>query len=228
MAPTRRTRSDGGPAGAGAVPDRGTDRCSALEHSRSWRSARGHPALAQRAACHRGASFEQWLDAFKREAVTQGVSQRAIAAASHLMVYDQQVVNKDRGQKVFGADLPRILRPHGGEAPHRRRHPAHRQEPRAVPEGRAAVRRAGAGDRGVLGAGNRLRRLHGQSADDQVGHVARLRLPAARPVPHATARRAQDHRSRRSYARADDRPVRRRAWPVPVPARALFRLRRRL
>jgi lytic murein transglycosylase len=59
------------------------------------------PALAQRATCHRGASFEQWLDAFKREAVTQGVSQRAIAAAAHLMVYDQQVVNKDRGQKVF-------------------------------------------------------------------------------------------------------------------------------
>ncbi|MEJ0078251.1 MAG: lytic murein transglycosylase [Alphaproteobacteria bacterium] len=59
------------------------------------------PALAQRAACHKGASFEQWLDAFKREAVAQGVSQRAIAAASHLMVYDQSVVNKDRGQKVF-------------------------------------------------------------------------------------------------------------------------------
>jgi len=60
------------------------------------------PALAQRAACHKGVSFEQWLDAFKREAVTQGVSQRAIAAASHLMVYDQSVVNRDRGQKVFG------------------------------------------------------------------------------------------------------------------------------
>jgi lytic murein transglycosylase len=59
------------------------------------------PALAQRATCHKGASFEQWLDAFKREAVAQGVSQRAIAAAAHLMVYDQQVVNKDRGQKVF-------------------------------------------------------------------------------------------------------------------------------
>ena len=59
------------------------------------------PALAQRAACHKGASFEQWLDAFKREAVADGVSQRAIAAAAHLMVYDQQVVNKDRGQKVF-------------------------------------------------------------------------------------------------------------------------------
>ena len=59
------------------------------------------PALAQRAACHRGASFEQWLEAFKREAVAEGVSQRTIAAASHLMVYDQTVVNKDRGQKVF-------------------------------------------------------------------------------------------------------------------------------
>ena len=31
----------------------------------------------------------------------EGVSQRAIASASHLMVYDQTVVNKDRGQKVF-------------------------------------------------------------------------------------------------------------------------------
>src|SRR6201991_2538148 len=59
------------------------------------------PALAQRAACHKGASFEQWLDAFKRDAVAQGISQRAIASASHLMVYDQSVVNKDRGQKVF-------------------------------------------------------------------------------------------------------------------------------
>jgi lytic murein transglycosylase len=59
------------------------------------------PALAQRAACHKGASFEQWLDAFKRDAAAQGVSQRAISAAAHLMTYDQSVVNKDRGQKVF-------------------------------------------------------------------------------------------------------------------------------
>ena len=59
------------------------------------------PALAQRAACHRGASFEQWLEQVKREATAEGVSQRALGAAAHLMVYDQQVVNKDRGQKVF-------------------------------------------------------------------------------------------------------------------------------
>ena len=59
------------------------------------------PALAQRASCHGGASFERWLGDFKREAVTQGISPRAIASAAHLMVYDQSVVNKDRGQKVF-------------------------------------------------------------------------------------------------------------------------------
>jgi len=59
------------------------------------------PALAQRASCHGGASFEQWLDKFKRDAVAAGVSQRALGAAAHLMVYDQSVVNKDRGQKVF-------------------------------------------------------------------------------------------------------------------------------
>src|SRR4051794_1240012 len=59
------------------------------------------PALAQRGSCHRGATFEQWLDQFKRDAMAQGISARTIAAASHHMVYDQSVVNKDRGQKVF-------------------------------------------------------------------------------------------------------------------------------
>ena len=33
--------------------------------------------------------------------MTQGVSQHTIASAAHLMTYDQTVVNKDRGQKVF-------------------------------------------------------------------------------------------------------------------------------
>jgi membrane-bound lytic murein transglycosylase B len=47
------------------------------------------PAMAQRAACHKGASFEQWLDQFKRDAVAEGVSPRTFAAASHHMDYDQ-------------------------------------------------------------------------------------------------------------------------------------------
>ncbi|OJW64837.1 MAG: lytic transglycosylase [Afipia sp. 64-13] len=61
------------------------------------------PALAQRgAACHGGKSFEQFLTQLKQDAAAAGVSQRAIAAASPRLVYDQSIVNRDRGQRVFG------------------------------------------------------------------------------------------------------------------------------
>jgi lytic murein transglycosylase len=51
--------------------------------------------------CHNGASFERWLADFKRQALTQGISQRTLAAAEPLMKFDQSVVNKDRGGAVF-------------------------------------------------------------------------------------------------------------------------------
>ncbi|CAN5325680.1 lytic murein transglycosylase [soil metagenome] len=61
------------------------------------------PALAQSGArCHNGQSFDQFLAGLKQDAVAAGVSQRAIAAASPYMVYDQGIVNRDRGQRVFG------------------------------------------------------------------------------------------------------------------------------
>jgi len=61
------------------------------------------PALAQRgASCHNGMSFPQFLDTLKNDAVKAGVSPRAIAAASPYLVYDQGIVNRDRGQRVFG------------------------------------------------------------------------------------------------------------------------------
>jgi lytic murein transglycosylase len=53
------------------------------------------------ATCHNGASFERWLEDFKRQAATQGISQRTLAAAAPLMKYDQTIVNKDRGGAVF-------------------------------------------------------------------------------------------------------------------------------
>jgi lytic murein transglycosylase len=61
------------------------------------------PAHAQSsaAACHNGMSFERWLEDFKRQARTQGISERTLAAAAPLMVYDQTIVNKDRGGAVF-------------------------------------------------------------------------------------------------------------------------------
>ncbi|WP_246701318.1 lytic murein transglycosylase, partial [Rhodopseudomonas sp. BR0C11] len=61
------------------------------------------PALAQRgASCHGGQSFDQFLAGLKQKAVAAGVSQRAITEASPYLVYDQGIVNRDRGQRVFG------------------------------------------------------------------------------------------------------------------------------
>jgi lytic murein transglycosylase len=54
------------------------------------------------AACHNGMSFDRFLVELKQQAVAAGISQRAIAAASPGMIYDQGIVNRDRGQRVFG------------------------------------------------------------------------------------------------------------------------------
>jgi lytic murein transglycosylase len=61
------------------------------------------PAFAQRgASCHNGMSFPQFLASLEQDAQKAGVSQRAISAAAPYMVYDQSIVNRDRGQRVFG------------------------------------------------------------------------------------------------------------------------------
>jgi lytic murein transglycosylase len=54
------------------------------------------------AACHNGASFDRFLTELKQQAAAAGVSQRAIAEAAPYLVYDQGIVNRDRGQRVFG------------------------------------------------------------------------------------------------------------------------------
>jgi lytic murein transglycosylase len=70
-------------------------------------AAKSRPAAApvQRAAsasCHNGQSFERFLAELKQQATAAGVSQRAMAEASPYLVYDQGIVNRDRGQRVFG------------------------------------------------------------------------------------------------------------------------------
>ena len=54
------------------------------------------------AACHGGASFDRFLADLKQRAVSEGVSQRTLAEAAPYLVYDQGIVNRDRGQRVFG------------------------------------------------------------------------------------------------------------------------------
>lgn len=61
------------------------------------------PAPSPRAAsCHNGMSFDRFLADLKQQAVAAGVSQRALNEAAPYLVYDQGIVNRDRGQRVFG------------------------------------------------------------------------------------------------------------------------------
>jgi lytic murein transglycosylase len=61
------------------------------------------PAAAPRAAaCHNGMAFDRFLADLKQQAQAAGVSQRALNEAAPYLVYDQSIVNRDRGQRVFG------------------------------------------------------------------------------------------------------------------------------
>jgi lytic murein transglycosylase len=59
--------------------------------------ARVGPSLA--APC--GGDFNTWLAEFKREAASQGISQRAIGAALEGVTADPAVLSRDHGQRVF-------------------------------------------------------------------------------------------------------------------------------
>jgi lytic murein transglycosylase len=53
------------------------------------------------ATCHNTGSYERWLEAFKKEALAQGISARVIAAASPAMTFDPAIIKRDHGQAVF-------------------------------------------------------------------------------------------------------------------------------
>jgi lytic murein transglycosylase len=79
------------------------DRPVAASPRRAAAKPRPVAAPAERAAsCHNGLSFERFLGDLKQQALAAGVSQRAMAEASPYLVYDQGIVNRDRGQRVFG------------------------------------------------------------------------------------------------------------------------------
>jgi lytic murein transglycosylase len=54
------------------------------------------------AACHNGMAFDRFLADLKQQALAAGVSQSALNEAAPYLVYDQGIVNRDRGQRVFG------------------------------------------------------------------------------------------------------------------------------
>src|SRR4029079_17618001 len=67
------------------------------------------------AACHNGMSFDRFLADLKQQAVAEGVSQRALTEAAPYLVYDQSIVNRDRGQRVFGQVFTEFARNRASE-----------------------------------------------------------------------------------------------------------------
>jgi lytic murein transglycosylase len=59
----------------------------------------GSAALAT--DCRDNGPFEPWLERFKAEAIKQGISRNAVAAAGPYLVFDQRIVNIDHGQRIF-------------------------------------------------------------------------------------------------------------------------------
>src|SRR5206468_4365937 len=60
---------------------------------------------APAATCRNAGAFGPWLEAFKQEALAQKISQRAFAAALPELVFDQTIINRDRGQKFFAQNF---------------------------------------------------------------------------------------------------------------------------
>jgi lytic murein transglycosylase len=57
------------------------------------------PAIAAR--CQNTGNFERWLEQFKKDALTQGISPRILADASPDMTFDPTIIRRDQGQAVF-------------------------------------------------------------------------------------------------------------------------------
>ena len=53
------------------------------------------------ARCRNTGSFERWLEGFKQEAASQGISRQAISAALDGITFDPAIIRRDSGQGVF-------------------------------------------------------------------------------------------------------------------------------
>jgi lytic murein transglycosylase len=51
--------------------------------------------------CRNTGSFDKWLEAFKKDAIAQGISPRVITEASPSMTFDPAIIKRDHGQGVF-------------------------------------------------------------------------------------------------------------------------------
>ena len=97
-------------------------------------------------------TFDRFLADLKQQAVAAGVSQRALAEASPYLVYDQGIVNRDRGQRVFGQVFTEFAGAHGRDLPDAAGAGRDQDLCRGVRARRKGIWRAAGRDRRVLGA----------------------------------------------------------------------------
>ena len=120
----------------------------------------GCAAVPASAAVPCGGDFGTWLEGVKQEAAAQGISQRTIQSALGGLTFDPGIIARDHAQGVFRQSFEqfsgRMVPPRLAKAP---------KAPQAIcadlRRHRAAIRRAGPGDRRHLGPRNRLRRQLG-------------------------------------------------------------------
>ena len=146
-------------------------------------------------------------------------------AISHLRPAHREY--RSRSARVH-SDIPGILRSHGRRLPHSTRGGLDQDLRPSVRTDRPAIRRAGAGDRGVLGFGERLRRQYGQLPFAEFDRFARLRLSSRGSLSRSASRRLAAHPARRFASAGNDRLVGRRARPDADDAVGIFSIRRRL
>ena len=115
--------------------------------------------------------------------------------------FDERVLKQDRGQPTPVAELSGFRRPRRLRRPPRARPRAAEEACRDLRADRARLRRAGPGHRRLLGAGDRLRRLHGRLFLAPLAGDARLRLPPAGAFSRRADRRAAADRERRPRCR---------------------------
>ena len=56
---------------------------------------------AEAAGCRGNQPFGAWIEAFTEDALSAGISRQTLASAQPYFIYDQAIVNRDRGQGVF-------------------------------------------------------------------------------------------------------------------------------
>ena len=158
----------------------------------------------------------------------KGFRRAPTRAPSISLTYDARTIGIDRGQRVFGQAFLEFSNRMAGAGRAPRGQQLIKKHAALFQEDRAAIWRAGAGDRRVLGTGERLRRRHRQIRSARVRSRRLLTIAAAASASARNySRRLKIIERGDLDARQYDRLMGRRTRPDAIFAVALFHLWRR-